>query len=179
MPRTLLGRRSVSMTLWAWFSIWGFPSLLFVMTILPYNTVGSILSVAMMLFCLLCFWWTAGLVERARWILMIQSCSPDGDPDEQWWKRLMNQFGKLSGQSRLDTCLLKSYAYWPWLLMNLWGYLWGLLRRITRKPKGRIRLDEEVPLQLSGGLGNVGAQGNSGLQEGTGPSQSGPSEEAL
>ena len=63
--------------------------------------------------------------------------------------------------------------------MTLWEYLWGLLRRIARKPKGRIRLDEEVPLQLSGGLGNVGTQENSGLQEGVGPSQSGPSEEAL
>lgn len=126
-----------------------------------YNTVGSILAAATFLTCDICFWWTAGLVERARWILMIQSCSPDYDPDEQWWKRLMKQFGKLPGQNRVDTFMLKSYAYWPWLLMTLWGYLWGLLRRIARKPKGRTRLDVEVPLQMSRGLGDVGTQEDS------------------
>ena len=46
------------------------------------------------------------------------------------------------------------------------GYLSDLLRRIARKPKGCIRLDEGVPLQLSGGLGKGGTQEDSGLQEG-------------
>ena len=91
----------------------------------------------------------------------------------------MKQFAKLPGQNRFDTFILKSYAYWPWLLMTPCEYLWGLLGRIARKPKGRIRLDEEVPLRLSGRLGNVGTQEDSGLWEEIEPSRSGPSEEPL
>lgn len=91
----------------------------------------------------------------------------------------MKQFAKLPGQNRFDTFMLKSYAYWPWLLMTTWEYLCGLLRKIAKKPKGRIRLDEEVPLQLSGRLGNVGTQEDSGLWEEIEPSRSGPSEGQL
>ena len=127
----------------------------------------------------LCFWRTAGLVERARWMLMIQSYNPDYDPNEHWWKRLIKKLAKLPGQNRLDTFILKTYAYWPWLLVTPWECFWGLLRRIVRKPRGRIRLDEEEPLQLSSHLSNLGPQEDSGLQEEAGPNPSGPLEEPL
>ena len=53
---------------------------------------------------------------------MIQSYNADYDPDEQWWKRLIKQLEKLPGQNRFDTFILKSYAYWPWLLMSPFEY---------------------------------------------------------
>ena len=179
MPKILLGRRSASMTLWTWCSFW-FPLAYFICTMLPGHTAtGAHLAVAIQILSGLCFWRTAGLVERARWMLMIQSHNSDYDPNEQWWKRLIKQLAKLPGQNRFDIFLLKTYAYWPWLLVTPWACFWGLLRRIVRKPGGRIRLDEEEPLQLSSHLSNLESQENSRLQEEAGPSRSGLSEEPL
>ena len=73
---------------------------MFLMTILPINIIAAIPFAAIASLCPVCFWWTAGLVERARWILIFQSYSPGYDPDEQWWKRLMKQFANL--QDRTD-----------------------------------------------------------------------------
>ena len=150
-PKSLLGRRSASMTFWAWCNFWGFPSM-FIGTMMLMASTPTDFSISgyLVLACTISLfhWRTSGLVERARWILLIQSYSADYDPDEQWWKRLIKQFGKLPGQNRFDTFILKSYAYWPWLLMTPFECLWCRLRWIVGQRKGRIRLDEEVPLQL-------------------------------
>lgn len=82
---------------------------------------GAHLAVAIQIFSGLCCWRTASLVERARWMLMTQSYNSDYDPNEQWWKRLIIQLAKLPGQNRFDTFILKTYAYWPWLLVTLWA----------------------------------------------------------
>lgn len=127
------------------------------------TVIGLIVSLACGALGSVCFWRTAGLVERARWILMIQSYSADYDLDEQWWKRLIKQFKKLPGQNRFDIFILKSYAYWPWLLMTPFEYFWRGLKWIVGQRKGRIRLDEEVPLQQSGRLEDSGPQEEIGL----------------
>ena len=77
---------------------------------------------------------------------MIQSYSADYDPDEQWWKRLIKQLKKLPGQKRFDTFILKTFAYWLWLLMTPFEYFWRGLKWIVGQQQGRIHLDEELPL---------------------------------
>ena len=99
--------------------------------VLPATTTGQTLFWVMILLFIFC---NARLVvvESARLLLIIQSCSPNYDPDEQWWKRLFKQLGKLPGQSRLDIFLLRMYVYWPWLLITPCECFWSLLRRIVR-----------------------------------------------
>ena len=111
------------------------------------NSIALVILVICLLLPPILFHRTASLVERARWILLIQSYSADYDPDEQWWKRLIKQFKKLPGQNTPDIFILKSYAYWPWLLMTPFEYLWRGLKWMVDQRKRRIRLDEEVLLQ--------------------------------
>lgn len=108
----------------------------------------TVLALARVLSFPIWFLLTAGLVKRARWVLMLQSYDADYDPDELWWKRLIKQIEKLPGQNRFDTFILKSYAYWPWLLMSPFEYFWRGLKWIIGQRKGRIHCDEEVPLQV-------------------------------
>ena len=147
-PKSLLGRRSVSMTFWAWCSFWGFPSKMFICVVMLWAlsiSMGLMVTLVCAVSWAMLFWRAAGLVERARWISMIQSYSAGYDPNQQWWKRLIKQFRQLPGQNWFDMFILKSYAYWPWLLMTPFEYLCIVGRR-----KGRTGLDEEMPLPAVG-----------------------------
>ncbi|KAL8864670.1 MAG: hypothetical protein Q9198_009716 [Flavoplaca austrocitrina] len=138
-PKSLLGRRSPSMAFWAWFSFWGLPSFIISVALLLavfQTSAGIVFFFSYTIFAHNFFWRTAGLVERARWILMIQSYGADYNPREQWWKRLIRQLGKLPGQG------------WPWESAWKWirrgfmvGWKWVRGRRM-----GRIRLGDEIPL---------------------------------
>lgn len=132
-PKSLLGRRSPSMTFWAWFSFWGLPAIVIgvapLVTLYQDGGTTGIIFIAWFIFAASCFHRTAGLVERARWILVIQSYSPEFDHKEQWWKRLIRQLGKLPGQGRFDIFILMVYAYWPWLVIRPWEYAWEWIKR--------------------------------------------------
>ena len=147
------------MRFWVWFGVTGllcfFPvCFILVGILLAMIFNGLTLSVILLLVLLALFHWSAFLwtvstFARAEWLLLIESYSADFNPKERWWRRLVKQIRTTPDLNRLDILALKLYAYWPWMLMLPWEWLWKLfvaLGTVLRRKPWHLQSDESVDL---------------------------------